>query len=370
MPTTIYTCQGCGKTDHDKNRVLQGNCNCELNLPDTEFLLSEYCSTYYALAFLSLENPDRWKQQFQDFSKKLATEFFNYTIKVAGGEARNYYGESVNEPILNQLDPEIAFVLRENHETSRVHMFNAWERLGETKTPVELLSSLVFFFKHGNWKAGFGGRSWAEIAEVALAYTKGETTPVIFVDSCWGLRHNNNCFLDKLYPIPQCLIDLLDAGRAENMRVIYKALPDGEIKDAIQPYLPSSPVPEITEKTYPWELGSVVWAPYKNLKNPKEGTIVAIHSDFVTLRFFRKSYGKIYSCHWYVTFDKILTTKPKKIVTKKSPFIPVIKTNEVYPSSSLFGVPVYESNLITTMPKSTNMYIVDLETMEEKLCTT
>lgn len=65
--------------------------------------------------------------------------------------------------------------------------------------PIEkTLSFIMAFFKKG-FSFGYGGKPWANIAEHALIYTKGNLNTEMFVDRALSLEHNGGNMFNKAY---------------------------------------------------------------------------------------------------------------------------------------------------------------------------
>jgi phosphohistidine swiveling domain-containing protein len=61
-----------------------------------------------------------------------------------------------------------------------------------------IAQAVLVAFESSVWNSsGFGGRRWAAISKVLVAYLQGELTPVLFVDSCFNLQHNNGTVFGK-----------------------------------------------------------------------------------------------------------------------------------------------------------------------------
>jgi hypothetical protein len=50
-------------------------------------------------------------------------------------------------------------------------------------------------------------------------YETDELTPLMFVDTCWGLQHNGGAYFDKAWPT-KGLKNVLDANLAEDIPLL------------------------------------------------------------------------------------------------------------------------------------------------------
>jgi len=83
--------------------------------------------------------------------------------------------------------------------------------LGLKYHPDDALPTLVNLFRQGEWKGGYGGKSWGDIAAGALMYN---TVPnALFIDHAVDLQHNNGTAFNK-------------ASAFKHMRIGKPVLPD------------------------------------------------------------------------------------------------------------------------------------------------
>jgi len=311
MPTKLYTCTGCGRTATLPFEPQFNYCDCPKKETNISLPLTQYCSKYYALSYLALEKPLEFAPKFQEFSATLAQEFFDYTVRATGGEVRNFSFNEETRAVLESLPTDISEFIIDHQSCLRKHMYTDWVALKSKFTEIELLGFAQKMFNEGKWRQGFGGESWGKICDLAIQFAKKEITPVIFVDTCWGLHHNGNVFLDKEYRIPVDLTDLLDAGRAEKMSVVYKYLSDESLKSELSKIL-DLPEPKIEIHEAPWEIGSTIWFPYKNLKNPKSSQISSICPSYVYVKIPYTRHGVKSFTSYSVPLKDIISEKPIK----------------------------------------------------------
>ncbi len=63
---------------------------------------------------------------------------------------------------------------------------------------------------------------WANIAESLMYLERGEITPVMFLDMCWGLEHNGGAYFNKMPWNMQYLKRILDANLVGDMDTLLK----------------------------------------------------------------------------------------------------------------------------------------------------
>jgi phosphohistidine swiveling domain-containing protein len=82
-----------------------------------------------------------------------------------------------------------------------------------------------------SWSRAFGGPKWGGIAEMVLSYFTGEFTPLMFVDACFNLVHNNGCAFNKF--------DWLRAD-ADRLNSQLDAKRHGDISSLVSRYIPDA----------------------------------------------------------------------------------------------------------------------------------
>ena len=375
MPTKIYKCTACGELSTQPFDKVYNSCSCPKPSSQASLPLAKNCSKYYALSYLALEKPSEFAKEFQEFSTTLATEFFDYTVRATGGEVRNFSNNDETDAVFKTFPPEISKFIAEHQSCTRKHMYTDWVALKSKFTEIELLGFAQKMFNAGKWRHGFGGESWGKICALAIQFAKKEITPVIFVDTCWGLHHNGNVFLDKEYKIPSCLVEILDAGRAEKMSVIYKYLSDNKLKPELAKVLgmPSSQTePKIEIYEAPWADGSTIWFPYKKLKNPKSAKISWIYRSYVSVNIpYTHNGNKYYRAHGVLLKD-IISEKPVK---GKEPtpykFLSSEPVGSISSEPALEPVPCLPDQPVPAFvftPDQALKYKINLDTLEETLC--
>lgn len=141
-----------------------------------------------ALFALKKVNPykfghEKWDYDFEhyreNYNSMLATAIYDYTVLVVSGEMR--HGSKMSE----FYHPNFGSMLGRSGAYATALQYN----------PVELLEIAHYMFDTHRWHAGYGGKSWAKIAEAGL--NRNRWTDTIFIDHCVDLSHNNSIYFDK-----------------------------------------------------------------------------------------------------------------------------------------------------------------------------
>jgi len=169
--------------------------------------LENSAADFYLLYDLSLDG--YCNDEFNDLLTTLVTQFTAYTDLAVGGELRHtiskyrYSLEGVlgTEDGLSLITPC----------GSREGAWRAWRDLRETYGAA-VLREAIDAFNLQSISNGYGGPSWARIAKLLLQYVEGKISPLMFIDSCWGLEHNGGCYFSKVWYKFANLKEILDAN--------------------------------------------------------------------------------------------------------------------------------------------------------------
>ena len=77
-------------------------------------------------------------------------------------------------------------------------------------------------FRNGKWKGGFGGRRWADIADMLIEHLRGNISAPLFVDLALALQHNTGSVFNKIntYWSQGKLKQVLDANLQEDWETL------------------------------------------------------------------------------------------------------------------------------------------------------
>ena len=228
------------------------------------FPIAELVSSLYVLEMMIASCKDAFDPQLRHLKKhqdeivnQLDNFFISYTLVAVSGELR-YALEDVGEVDLewNENIPKLKAGLdwkKQNYSNgnkfTEKNFFDIFKRLSKlgvnyinsenVKHERESIHSGTLNIKQENygevlgwfrmllnqfsWPDGCGGKPWFDIFETVIARLEGKYSPMIFVDRCLDLEHNNGCYLDKtrlINPEEVSLIpNILDEKReAENMK--------------------------------------------------------------------------------------------------------------------------------------------------------
>jgi hypothetical protein len=110
-----------------------------------------------------------------------APVYANYTRMAIGGELR--YHRCVGS---------------EQHLPGGRHQaWNKWKTVIEHVGP-EVFADAKLLFSERKWRGGFGGKKWADIANVMYLYETGGLSQHLFLDRVFNLQHNGGSLLTKV----------------------------------------------------------------------------------------------------------------------------------------------------------------------------
>lgn len=171
-------------------------------------------SDFYLLYDLYIDELDNG--HFEELMKYVLPQFVKYTDMAVGGElrhARNMVKANMRIP----APLRVALKWKAIHEkpqfgisTDRHEAWKQWKYFRRHFGNVSLLWAEKTFplFRHG----AFGGPRWANIAKTLRKFVTGEYTPIMFIDTCWGLQHNGGSYFNKAWST-NGIKDVLDANQ-------------------------------------------------------------------------------------------------------------------------------------------------------------
>lgn len=128
----------------------------------------------------------RWNRDFQlfrdAFIQNLAAAIYDYTVLVVAGELRHGNGKATYK--INRY-------YRTDDERNRVY----YNCLGYRDTDILNAGVRMFDCNIVDWRNGYGGDAWKDIAKAGLM--KGKVKDSVFIDHCVDLSHNSNVYFDK-----------------------------------------------------------------------------------------------------------------------------------------------------------------------------
>lgn len=120
-----------------------------------------------------------------------------YMLLIVSREARHVKKtSSFTDAFKNSADPAVYEYVKSIPSGSE----SAAERFRKKPPNVSIgryLSDLSTLFHTCNWAGGYGGEAWGLIVDCALAYSKGEYSAEMFIDTAYTLCHNNGPIFNK-----------------------------------------------------------------------------------------------------------------------------------------------------------------------------
>lgn len=235
--------------DHIYNRAAQSDYSTEdlANLRgfgiNLDLNLVHECARFYALHTLALRDSFYLNVKGRN-DRRLADLFYKYSFMACGGELRHYSTQVAQEDVNKTLSwNEYCKVFSSNKtvfmNAGRVNAWGYWLKHPNFNEE-ELLRYCIQLFPQFVG-GGFGGTSWAKIAQNALDFKMGRISAETFVDTSWGLHHNGNVFFDKVYNVEDPFLTVLEAGKYGRVGVIYQYLDDPELRRAFETVLGVAP---------------------------------------------------------------------------------------------------------------------------------
>jgi len=207
---------------------------------DYTLVLPCEAAEFYLLYLMQLDHP-KVKPLFDAKTEMLADQLSKYMFSAIGGELRLYHpthsdkmgdnpearmeaGLTACRAIISDEDAEYFMdFIGMGCDAARYDMWENWHRLLHRFDEVTLIKLADTIFNDCIWThtSSCGGKSWGRIAHTLLLYKTGELSPVAFIDTAWGLRHNGSLQFDKVW-IVHHLQEILDANRDDELAILYK----------------------------------------------------------------------------------------------------------------------------------------------------
>jgi hypothetical protein len=176
---------------------------------DPKMHLSRRAADFYLLMDLEIDGLDQGR--FHALLGYLLPQFAAYTDMAVGGELRH---SCAKKTIVKAMPVPLRRALGDGTLPSHRHeAWRGWYRFRRHYGTLALQWAQDTFqlFTGG----GYGGPKWASIAHILLLYETEELTPLMFVDTCWGLQHNGGAYFNKAWSTTGLQM-VLDANLAED----------------------------------------------------------------------------------------------------------------------------------------------------------
>ena len=165
--------------------------------------LSKQAADYYMLQLATIVDEETYKPYLDKKTEVLVDQFSRYTDMAVGGELR-HTRNFIDQDKINEL--QVPTPLREalrDHtlasKTSYVSRHSAWQGWYHFRRQwgTVAIKWAVDTYKLDGWNGGYGGAKWATIANTLYMYETGKITQNSFIDTCFGLEHNNGNYFNK-----------------------------------------------------------------------------------------------------------------------------------------------------------------------------
>ena len=196
---------------------------CEKWGVNPNLVLTEWCADFYTLYFLALDHEDV-KPKFEEYKEQLLVQFVNYIDMALGGELRHSKTRATGTVKIKGMSPIHQKILAEMQEASAYGRAPAWDKWRgiRDKYGLEALVVAEDAFKKMSWSGAYGGKKWGTAAEILRHYLENNITATTFVDTVWGLQHNCNYILDKVWQVSASLKFILDCKVEDKIQPITK----------------------------------------------------------------------------------------------------------------------------------------------------
>ena len=168
--------------------------------------IAKAISDFYLLETLvGVEGFEPAKPVLARLVSDLAAEFKEYFLEIVGGELR-HASAFLRAGRADEVPEELRYWLSRltaRKDTNRSLAWAQWHAIVD-EYGAKALDWAAQTFYEADWEnanlEGYGGESWADIANVVGQYLRGGMSDLVFVDRCFALEHNGGCAFDKSYP--------------------------------------------------------------------------------------------------------------------------------------------------------------------------
>ena len=174
---------------------------------DHDLGLQATCADFYLQIWLDLMGVEGAEEKLASHVEYLENQFARYTDMVVGGELRHVRRYKK----LGALPKPLRQVFKDGllPASPRPVAWEGWRAVRQRHGTVAIRWAVETFNLDG-WGGGYGGPKWAKIAETLLMREVGIYSPTTFIDTCFGMEHNNGSYFNKVWTT-YGLSDVLDA---------------------------------------------------------------------------------------------------------------------------------------------------------------
>lgn len=181
---------------------------------DLHFIPIREAANFYLLYNHSIDHPET-KHIVEEYAEGMAVQLKSYMLAATGGELRYYPWEWSPENRTEEAKTACMQVTKKHGKAiacwlykhskgncSRDVLWELWRDLAD-EYGEKIMANIAYeiFSLEGKWGGSTGGKKWAIIAKTLLDYLNGDINTIIFVDTAFGLEHNGNIHLNKVWSI-------------------------------------------------------------------------------------------------------------------------------------------------------------------------
>lgn len=197
---------------------------------DKSLSLATLAADFYTLIAIQCDfsNEPPVNEALEELTKLLADQFSAYLDMVIGGELRYAQNNIINDrgdegykdvddmPLGETAKGILRSFASYRDFSGRTPVWGEWQSIRKT-LGMEALYNAKRIFNLG-WAGGYGGESWANATSILIDYLEHRLTAQVFIDTCFGLHHNNNIILDKVWAVDKALLRVLDYNKTDQMK--------------------------------------------------------------------------------------------------------------------------------------------------------
>ena len=160
-------------------------------LRSMEWDLAKEAADYYLLTLGTIIDPKKYEPYLTAKTEIIVDQFHRYTDMAVGGELRHARNTT------NLARPLRIALKDQTISGSRNSAWEGWYWFRQRYGTLALKWAVACFNTPNRYQSGYGGTAWGNIANTLYMYERGHITEHTFIDTCWGLQHNNGTYFNK-----------------------------------------------------------------------------------------------------------------------------------------------------------------------------
>jgi hypothetical protein len=296
-----------------------------------EFYFYAHWHNHVSATYHKHQPLDAWtsySEKYVDMGSALANRMFHYLMLICTRETRHgSYVDSKKTTMSNKFGDKSWEYFTQYQKTSKPQACDSLFNIAKHWPDVTIgtyTTWMEWMFRRGKFSPGYGGKAWAEIAEILRKFVHGEVSAEIMIDLAFNSAHNNGPIFNKgmlFDAYSHHFVHLLDVQRAGQIpNLIQEYVTHGKIWFDAQHSVASLPEHLIDDSDL---LGPHIET--KHVDWYQVQALGAVKNHMSAKKYQDMHYGL--SPEQQAKIDAINNAKPVEYVVTKTLSVPVLKRN-------------------------------------------